>query len=71
MVANYTTASVLQIPDEMLMEWVKAGGTMQIYSLCANDNIHIECELRGKNLSCWCPLDKPCHADILLEIANK
>lgn len=28
-------------------------------------------ELRGKNLSCFCPLDEPCHADILLEIANK
>lgn len=27
-------------------------------------------ELRGKNLCCWCPLDQPCHADILLEIAN-
>ncbi len=28
-------------------------------------------ELRGKNLACFCPLDKPCHADILLKIANK
>ena len=27
-------------------------------------------ELRGKNLACWCALDKPCHADVLLEIAN-
>lgn len=27
-------------------------------------------ELRGKNLACWCRLDKPCHADVLLEIAN-
>jgi hypothetical protein len=27
-------------------------------------------ELRGKNLACFCPLDKPCHADALLEIAN-
>lgn len=27
--------------------------------------------LRGKNLSCWCPLDKPCHADVILELANK
>ena len=27
-------------------------------------------ELRGKDLVCWCaPL--PCHADILLELANK
>lgn len=27
-------------------------------------------ELRGKQLACWCPLDKPCHADVLAEIAN-
>ena len=27
-------------------------------------------ELRGKNLMCWCKLDQPCHADVLLEIAN-
>ena len=27
-------------------------------------------ELRGKNLCCWCPLDQPCHADVLLELAN-
>lgn len=27
-------------------------------------------DLRGKNLACWCALDKPCHADVLLELAN-
>jgi hypothetical protein len=27
-------------------------------------------ELYGKDLCCWCPLDEPCHADVLLEIAN-
>lgn len=27
-------------------------------------------ELRGKNLACWCRLDQPCHADVLLELAN-
>jgi len=27
-------------------------------------------ELRGKDLACWCSLDQPCHADVLLEIAN-
>lgn len=26
--------------------------------------------LAGKDLACWCPLDQPCHADVLLEIAN-
>ena len=31
---------------------------------------HRVSELRGKNLACWCPLDKPCHADVLLELAN-
>jgi hypothetical protein len=27
-------------------------------------------ELAGKDLACWCPIDGPCHADALLEIAN-
>ena len=26
--------------------------------------------LRGHDLACWCPLDQPCHADVLLELAN-
>ncbi|UTT53781.1 DUF4326 domain-containing protein [Microbacterium maritypicum] len=30
----------------------------------------IRAELGGKNLACWCPLDQPCHADVLLRIAN-
>lgn len=28
-------------------------------------------ELRGKNLACWCPLDQPCHADILIALSNE
>lgn len=27
--------------------------------------------LRGRDLACWCPLDQPCHADVLLELANR
>lgn len=26
--------------------------------------------LRGKNLACWCKPDAPCHADVLLDLAN-
>lgn len=26
--------------------------------------------LAGHDLACWCPLDQPCHADVLLELAN-
>lgn len=28
-------------------------------------------EIRGKNLMCWCDAQQPCHADVLLELANK
>jgi hypothetical protein len=27
-------------------------------------------QLRGKNLACWCKPGAPCHADVLLELAN-
>jgi hypothetical protein len=30
----------------------------------------IRLELAGRDLACWCPLDQPCHADVLLELAN-
>jgi len=32
--------------------------------------IDVRVELRGRDLACWCPLDQPCHADVLLELAN-
>lgn len=28
-------------------------------------------DLRGKNLACFCPLSEPCHADVLLKLANE
>lgn len=34
------------------------------------DSDEARAELRGKDLCCWCPIDQPCHADVLLEIAN-
>jgi hypothetical protein len=27
-------------------------------------------EISGINLACFCPLDQPCHADVLLRLAN-
>ncbi|MDD9738470.1 DUF4326 domain-containing protein [Marinovum sp. SP66] len=27
-------------------------------------------QLRGRDLACWCPLDQPCHADVLLKLVN-
>ncbi len=31
----------------------------------------IRAELAGRDLACWCPLDFPCHGDVLLELANQ
>lgn len=30
----------------------------------------IRSALAGRDLMCWCPLDKPCHGDVLLYVAN-
>jgi hypothetical protein len=27
-------------------------------------------KLRGRDLACWCPPGSPCHADVLIELAN-
>lgn len=30
----------------------------------------VRADLAGRDLMCWCPLDRVCHADVLLDIAN-
>ena len=32
---------------------------------------HFLDELKGKDLACWCPLDKSCHADVILKIIEE
>lgn len=32
--------------------------------------VQIRADLAGHDLACWCPLYSPCHADVLLDIAN-
>lgn len=31
----------------------------------------IRAELAGRDLMCWCPPGAPCHADVLLDLANR
>ena len=31
----------------------------------------IRAALAGRNLACWCPVNGPCHAELLLAIANR
>lgn len=32
--------------------------------------MHKILELQGKNLACWCPPGKPCHADVLINFVK-
>lgn len=44
------------------------GKWLRLESIDVDD---VKKELRGKNLACWCKIGEPCHADVLLEIANE
>ncbi len=46
-------------------------GPMGSFEYDAEKLAKLRRELGGKNLMCFCPLDQPCHADVLLEIANE
>lgn len=50
----------------MLLAYPSRGG--HFLSVTVDD---IVAGLAGHDLACWCPLDQPCHADVLLEIANQ
>lgn len=57
-------------------EWLKSGGTNMYWMGAKADVAKAKIrvfmpQLRGKNLACWCALDAPCHADVLLELANR
>lgn len=46
-------------------------GPMGSYEYDAETLADLRADLAGRDLACWCPLDQPCHADVLLEIANR
>ena len=64
------------IPIEPTGQFDAAGRAQYVASLTRAELSAIRRELRGKTLACWCPLTypdgtpRPCHADVLLEIAN-
>lgn len=66
---DYTAADAVR--DYKL--WLKQDG-----SVLSFNNVYgkpptiktIKKELKGKNLACWCKPGEPCHADVLLKIAN-
>ena len=52
-------------------KWGNNFDTLDEYETWLTNKVYLDeldlAELKGKNLCCWCSLDKPCHADILIE----
>lgn len=48
--------------------WAKDAKGLRVREYVTVDDVRRE--LAGRDLVCWCPLDEPCHADVLLELAN-
>jgi hypothetical protein len=46
-------------------------GLLQPFAPHLPQEEQIRAELAGKNLACWCKEGEPCHADVLLELANR
>ena len=71
--AGYTGSdrSLAEWCVELFSSWIRrAPSSATAYRMGAIQDPPDPTELRGKNLACWCKLDAPCHADVLLELAN-
>jgi len=53
----YSEAEARQIVVDLYRDWLTSG---------PGQSLPLE-ELQGHDLMCWCPLDQPCHADVLIE----
>lgn len=51
---------------ELYQDWIR-----REIEIASKNLEEIKRELKGRNLACWCKLDEPCHADILLRLANE
>jgi hypothetical protein len=70
----YAVRSWADRPDErgpnVYVDHRLAAGLFRAYVVNRGWVDQIRRELAGKDLVCWCSLDQPCHADVLLELGN-
>lgn len=66
MFRGYTRAQAIAA----FKEWLAGDYAAKVWAGTPPSRDEIVRELRGRNLACWCPEGEPCHADVLLEIAN-
>lgn len=63
-------AAAVRLYEENLIPYRKhETGTLEQF-LISQANLDWVSELAGKDLICFCSLEQPCHADVLLRLAN-
>ena len=71
----FPEANIQQMLVDLYAAWVfdelpKPGVVGHMMKPCPYGMSDIIRELKGKDLVCFCSLNKPCHSQVLLEIAN-
>ncbi len=58
---------------DLMIKVLDAKHAVQLYRRFLPREIRVAApiDLKGKDLACWCSLNQPCHADVLLKIANR
>lgn len=64
-------SNALGRPVETIAETVELFRTKSGWATESHMRAYVVERLRGRNLACWCKPGEPCHADVLLEIANR
>ena len=59
-----TQAEALGLSVKAFRAWLESAAQQPVLA-------RVTKELRGRNLACWCKPGACCHADVLLEIANR
>jgi len=63
-------AECVRLYKEYVIPYNHKDGTLEDYYKSEAIIKIIKEKLRGKNLACFCKISQPCHADVLLDIAN-
>ena len=56
---------------ELCAQWLRGKIDATLSPGPAPSHELIRTELAGHNLACWCKAGTPCHADVLIELANR
>ena len=63
------------VPGHLWWATNQAEASVEVYRATIErrlqENPRLLVPLRGKHLACYCPLDRPCHVDVLLDLANR